>query len=74
MELQLIEVMRMRMKMHLIQFVLIVNLIQRKLMKVITNWENRMNKEFHHWAGFDDSWRQFEITQSPVPSHLATPS
>jgi hypothetical protein len=51
-----------------------VNLIQRKLMKVIANWENRMNKEFQHWAGFDDSWRQFEITQSPVPSHLATSS
>jgi tRNA 2-selenouridine synthase SelU len=59
MESQLIEVMRM--KMHLIQFVLIVKLIQRKVMKVIADWENRMNKEFQHWAGFDDSWRQFEI-------------
>jgi hypothetical protein len=45
-ESQLIEVMKM--KMHLIQFVLIVNLIQMKLMKVIYMMKNNLNKEFQH--------------------------
>jgi hypothetical protein len=45
-ELQLIEVMKM--KMHLIQFVPIVDLIQLKVMKVIDNLKNIPNKEFQH--------------------------
>jgi hypothetical protein len=46
MESQLIEVMNM--KMHWSQFVLIVNLIQMKLMKVIHTMKNAMNQEFQH--------------------------
>jgi hypothetical protein len=43
----LIEVMIL--KMHIIQFVSIVNWIQMKLMKVIHNVKNILNKEFQHW-------------------------
>jgi hypothetical protein len=39
----------MKMKMQMIQFVSIVNLIQMKLRKVIHNMKNSMNKEFQHW-------------------------
>jgi hypothetical protein len=42
-ESQLIEVMNM--KMHRIQFVLMVNLIQMKWMKVISTRKNMMNQE-----------------------------
>jgi hypothetical protein len=45
-ESKLIEVMMM--KMQMIQFVSIVNLIQMKLMKVIHNMKNIPNKEFQH--------------------------
>jgi hypothetical protein len=47
-ESQLIEV-RM-MKMHLIQFVSSLNLIQMKLMKVIDMAKNIMSKEFQHFV------------------------
>jgi NADH:ubiquinone oxidoreductase subunit 3 (subunit A) len=43
-ESQLIEVMNM--KMQMIQFVSIVNLIQMRLMKVIHKMKNRINEEF----------------------------
>jgi hypothetical protein len=42
-ESKLIEVMNM--KMHLIQFVSVVNLIQMKLMKVVHNMKNMKNQE-----------------------------
>jgi hypothetical protein len=45
-ESKLIEVMKM--KMPMIQFVSIVNLIQMKLMKVIDKTENMMNTKFQH--------------------------
>jgi hypothetical protein len=45
-ELQLIEVMKM--KVQMIQFVSIVNLIQMKLMKVIDNLKNIPNKKIQH--------------------------
>jgi hypothetical protein len=38
----------MKMKMHPIQFALIVNLIQMKSMKVIHNRQDMMNQEFQH--------------------------
>jgi hypothetical protein len=50
MESKLIEVMNM--KMHLIQFVSIVNLIQMKLMKLIYNMKNITNKECQHTMEF----------------------
>jgi hypothetical protein len=43
-ESKLIEVMKM--KMQMIQFVLIVNLIQMKLMKVMYKMKNMMNRQF----------------------------
>jgi hypothetical protein len=46
MESQLIEVMNM--KMHTIQFAVIVNLIQMKSMKVIDTRKNMINQEFQH--------------------------
>jgi hypothetical protein len=45
-ESKLIEVMNM--KMYVIQFVSIVNLIQMKWMKIINKMKNMMNKEFQH--------------------------
>jgi hypothetical protein len=45
-ESRLIEVMNL--KMHPIQFALIVNLIQMKSMKVIYTRENMMNQEFQY--------------------------
>jgi hypothetical protein len=48
MELQLSEVMTL--KMHLIQFVSIVNWIQMKWMKVIVMMKNMMNKAFQHYV------------------------
>jgi hypothetical protein len=39
----------MNMKMHLIQFVSIVNWIQMKLMKVTYMMKTLKNKEFQHW-------------------------
>jgi hypothetical protein len=45
-ESSLIEVMKM--KMHSIQFALIVNLIQMKWMKVIYTIENMMNQELQY--------------------------
>jgi hypothetical protein len=47
MESRLIEVMNM--KMHTIQFVLILNLIQMKWMKVIYTLKNMMSQGFQHW-------------------------
>jgi hypothetical protein len=46
-ESELIEVMNI--KMLLIQFVSIVNLIQMKLMKVIYKMKNILNQEFGQW-------------------------
>jgi hypothetical protein len=40
------------MKMHMIQFDSIVNLIQMKLMKVIDIYENMMIQEFQHFVEF----------------------
>jgi hypothetical protein len=48
MESQLSEVMNM--KMHLIQFGVIVNVIQMKWMKVIDTTKSMMNQEFQHCA------------------------
>jgi DNA-directed RNA polymerase beta' subunit len=45
-ESQLIEVMNL--KMHMIQFGVIVNLIQMKRMKVIHSMKNTMNQEFQY--------------------------
>jgi hypothetical protein len=39
----------MKMKMQMIQFVSVVNLIRMKLMKVIYMMKNISNKEFRHW-------------------------
>jgi hypothetical protein len=46
MESQLVEVMNM--KMHTIQFAVIVKLIQIKWMKVIDNMKNMTNQEFQY--------------------------
>jgi hypothetical protein len=59
MESQSIEVMIL--KMHSIQFGLIVNLIQMKSMKVIYNMKNMMNQEFEHCA-------QSQLIQAISPS------
>jgi hypothetical protein len=50
MESKSIEVVNM--KMLLIQFVSIVNLIQMKLMKVIDTMKSMMNKEFQRWMEY----------------------
>jgi hypothetical protein len=47
-ESQLIEVKKM--KMQMIQFVSISNLIQMKLMEVIYRMKNMLNKEFQHFV------------------------
>jgi hypothetical protein len=49
-ECQLIE--GINMKMHMIQFESIVNLIHMKLMNVIHIWKNMMIQEFQHFEEF----------------------
>jgi hypothetical protein len=49
----------MILKMHLIQFALIVNWIQMKLMKVIHTRENMMSQEFQHCSESRLKWKSF---------------